>query len=190
MSDKPFYTYFDKMGNRVFHRYVDIDGKRKNEVISEFPLELFIKSPTGEHTGLFGERLGRVEFESISEASKFVKEYDGAVPVYGQTSFAHQIASAIYTDKKIDYQFNKFVVLNFDIEVEHDTGFPSIENADKEILSVSMKVFGKDQRITFGTKPYKTKRDIDLYFHGQDEYTMLKHVLNVWKRISPDFITE
>lgn len=176
------------MGSRVFHRYIDNEGKRQQEIVSEFPLELFMQSPKGGDVGFNGERLGKVDFTTVEDALNFVKEYKDVTSIHGQTSIAHQFISKRYPGT-IEADPSKFVVLNFDIEVEHSQGFPEPAQAKYEVLSVSMKVFGKDQKITLGYKPYKPKRSQDIYIQCNNEVELLTHFVNLWKRISPDMVT-
>lgn len=183
-----FYTFCDKMGHRVFHRYIDDDGKRHQEVVSDFPLELFMQSPKGADKGFGGERLGKLEFTTVKDALDFAKEYKDVAPIHGQTSIAHQFISKTYTGE-IEADPSRFTVLNFDIEVEHSQGFPEPSKALYEVLSVSMKVFGKDQKITLGMKPYTPKRKQDMYIQCANEFELLTHFVNLWKRINPDMIT-
>ena len=120
-----FYTFCDRVGSRIFHRYIDASGKRCQEIVSDFPFELFIRSPRNEACSLFGDKLGRMEFNQIQQALDFVKEYESVTEVYGQTSMAHQFISTSYKGL-IDYDFNAFRILNFDIEVRTD-GFEDDE---------------------------------------------------------------
>lgn len=113
-----FYTFCERVGSRIFHRYVGDDGRRYQETLSEFPSELFIKGK-GQDTALGGETLQRVEHSTLSEALEFIKRYDDVMPIYGQTSLSHQYISYQYPGI-IDFDFSKFRILNFDIETRFD----------------------------------------------------------------------
>lgn len=183
-----FYTFVDRMGPRVFHRFVDDSGKRHEEIINGYPIELFTPGKTHDSNSLNGTKLSRVSFPDIREAAEFVKNYKDAMPIYGQTSFAHQFISYQYPDN-IEFDVSKFVILNFDIEVKSDEGFPHPHIAKDPILSISMKVFGKDQFITLGLKPYEKRREQDIYVQCNNEAHLLNVFLGFWKRIRPDIIT-
>ncbi|QFR57782.1 DNA polymerase [Stenotrophomonas phage Moby] len=114
-----FYTFCEKVGSRIYHRYVNAAGERKQEVVSEVPLELFMKSRDGEVRSLYGDRLKRFQFNSISEAADFEKRMEGVEPIFGQTDPVQQFISQKYKGK-IKFDFNKFRILNFDIEVRTD----------------------------------------------------------------------
>jgi DNA polymerase elongation subunit (family B) len=183
-----FYTYVEKQGGKVFHRFVDKDQKRRQEVLSEFPMELYMPGNRNDATSLNGQQLSRVEFTQVQEVNDFISNYKDVTDIYGQTSVAHQFINYKYpTD--IEFNFKKFVVLNFDLEIEHDNGFPEPWPAAQEILSVSLKVFGRDQKITLGYNDFKPEREQDIYVKCKDERDLLTKFLGFWKRIAPDFIT-
>lgn len=183
-----YYTFCDRVGHRLFLRYVDADGKRKQRVFSQYPFELFIKGAKKDATSLFGDTLSRIEFQECSEVTEFVKEYDGVTEIFGQTSLPHQFIAKQYPGV-INFDMSKFVILNFDIEVRHDNGFPKPEHANDEILSISLKVFGRDQKITLGLKPFKPEREQDIYEQCADERELLVRFLGYWRRLNPDIIT-
>lgn len=185
---KTHYTFCDKLGHRLFIRWLDEDGKRGQKVFSDTPLELFIPGTRDDARGLHGERLSRVEFGSVEDMVDFAKEYDGVTPVFGQTSAAHQYISRQWPGH-IDFDIKNFTILNFDIEVESREGFPHPEQAAYPLTSVSMKVFGKDERITLGLKPYTKGRSQDVYEHCRDERDLLMRFLHHWKRINPEIVT-
>jgi len=183
-----FYTFVEKQGNKVFHRFVDNNQKRRQEVVSEFPIELYMPGNRHDSLSLTGTKLSKVDFNSIDEASEFVRNYSNVTDIYGQTSIAHQFIKEKYPND-IDFNFKKFVILNFDLEVEHDNGFPQPEDANDVIMSVSMKVFGRDQWITLGFNDYEPKRSNDIYLRCKDERDLLTKFIGFWKRINPDIIT-
>lgn len=183
-----FYTFVEKQGSKVFHRFVDNDLKRRQEVVSEFPIELYMPGNRSDAMSLNGQRLSRVDFNNIDEASEFVKNYEGVTEIFGQTSMAHQYIKHRYPED-IEFNFKKFVILNFDLEIEHDNGFPEPEDANDVIMSVSMKVFGRDQKITLGFGDFIPKRSQDIYLKCKDEKDLLTKFLGFWKRVNPDIIT-
>lgn len=113
-----FYTFCERVGGRIYHRYIDDHGRRNQEIVGETPLELFIKGD-GEHTSLFGDKLSKMEFDSVAEALDFIKRYEGVTEVFGQTNPVYQFLAKNYKGK-IDFDFNKFRILNFDIETRFD----------------------------------------------------------------------
>lgn len=183
-----FYTFVDKLGNRIFHRYVDDQGVRHEEVIDGYPIEMFTFGKTKDAKSLDGRSLSRVSFNDIKDAQEFIRNYKDTIKIFGQTSLAHQYISHTYPED-INVDISKLVVLNFDIEVRHDDGFPHAHTAKDEILSISMKVFGKDKFITLGTKDYTPKNPKNVYVKCNNEKHLLNTFLGFWKTIRPDIIT-
>jgi DNA polymerase elongation subunit (family B) len=184
-----FYTYVDRIGNRIFHRYSSDDGKRVNEVISSTPLELFIKSRRKTtHKSLFGDKLAKVDFSNISEMTEFVSSYSKVTDVFGQTEPAYQFISNTYPGV-IKFDPIQIVVLNFDIEVISDIGFPDPRKAVHPITSITLKVMkGSDEYISFGYGDFNP-RPGSQYYKCVDEKELLLRFISTWNRISPDAIT-
>lgn len=183
-----FYTFVEKQGNKVFHRFVDNNQKRRQEVVTEFPIELFMPGNRSDAKSLNGQDLSRVEFTGIDEASEFIKNYSDVTDIFGQTSIAHQFIKNKYPED-IEFNFKKFCILNFDLEMEHDNGFPEPADANDVIMSASLKVFGRDQKITLGFGNFTPERSQDIYVKCKDEHDLLVKFLGFWKRINPDIIT-
>lgn len=236
-----FYTFCDSIGSKIYHRYIDDAGKRHQEIISGFPIELFIKG-NGEHRSLYGDKLSKLEFDNISDAKECIKRYKGIMPVFGQTSMHHQFIAHKYPGT-IEYNFDKIRILNFDIETRFDGcededevlvrrnfaetpesvtvgymktlsdiwevyddvnerwypvskcpqqnpgGFPEAKDADYEITSISAKLFGRDQKVTFGLKPYTVKDKNQIYTLCTDEADLLTQFINFIRLMDPDILT-
>lgn len=112
-----FYTFCDKIGSKIYHRWVDAEGNRHREVVTGFPIELFMKG-NGAARSLFGEQLKRIQLTTIAEAEDFIDRYEG-IDIYGQTSLAHQFLSFKYPGQ-INFNMKHYRILNFDIETRFD----------------------------------------------------------------------
>jgi DNA polymerase elongation subunit (family B) len=184
---KEFYTFADQQGSRIFHRYWD--GKaRQIEVIDSFPIELFIEGRRKDAIGLRGESLSRMEFTSINDAQEFIREYKDVAAIHGQTSLVHQFLAYRYPDE-IEFDISKFVIANIDIETKFENGFPSPDRADQEIISITLKCFGQEKFVSWGTKPYTCKNPNDEYICCVNETDLLVKFLNYWNRLKPDILT-
>ena len=120
-----FYTFCERLGSRIYHRYVDDQGRRQQEIVSEFPIDLFIKGQ-GDHRDLYGTQLSQMRMTKIADALDFMKRYEGVTQVYGQTGIAHQFITNQYPGL-IEFNFKKFRILNFDIETRFDGAEPEDE---------------------------------------------------------------
>lgn len=184
-----FYTYVEKFGKRIYHRYVDENGKRREQVVEEFPIELYVPGVRRDGTALDGRTLSRLDFPTVQGASEFLRSNQAeALDIYGNTDLASQFIAKCYPGE-IEYDASKFVILNFDIEVEHDNGFPHAHIAANEVQSITMKVFGRDKFITLGLKDYTPKRPQDIYVKCNNEAHLLNAFIGFFKTIKPDIIT-
>lgn len=184
-----FYSFIDQIGSRIFHKYVE-NGKTKMEVVSDFPISLFVKGKReNTYTGFMGEKLSRVEFSNIRDAQEFIKEYQSMQEIHGQTNLLYQFISHTYP-KDIQFDVTKIKILGIDIETAYDSsGFPTPEKANQEILSVTLKVFGdKNPFVVFGCKRY-TREGPFTYIQCTDEIDLLNKMQKYWREVNPDVIT-
>lgn len=114
-----FYTYIERVDNRLFHRFVDNEGARKKEVIRNFDFDVYLPSKHGEHQSLDGTRLSHFKKNSISELLSFTKEMSEVQPIYGMTDPLSQFLAKTYPGN-LTYDFKKFKILSFDIETRFD----------------------------------------------------------------------
>lgn len=189
-----FYTSVEQIGNRIFHRYVDDNGKSKSEIIKDFPFQLFVKkkpqnTPKSVTVSLMGEPLIPIDFNNLADAKEFVKEYQDTQDIFGQTQFLYQFIAQRYKEN-ISFDFSKIKVLVIDIETAYDsTGFPTPDRAQQPILTIACKVLGeKNPFVVFGTK----SNSVDNYYSYikcDDEEHLLKSFQSYWREVSPNIVT-
>lgn len=130
----------------------------------------------------------KVDFESIYEGNKFVREHRDLMQLYGMTAWAYAYINDLYP-QGFAYDITKISIVDIDIEVKADAGFPSIDNADKAVTLITISKNGlKD---TFGCGDY-TPNDFSVKYHKcKDEKELLATFLLVWrsKKYDPDIIT-
>ena len=85
-----------------------------------------------------------------------------------------------------DFNFNDLNILNFDIETRSDEGFPNIQTANMDILSIAVRCNG--QSYILGCGDYKTSGD-DIYVKCASEADLLHKFIRLWKDLDPDIIT-
>lgn len=185
-----YYTYVGAQSGKLFHRYVE-NGERHIEVVSMYQYELFTKCPYGQYVGLDGAKLDRITFDSIHAMSDFLKTAN-TTQIYGNTSPVQQFIVKEYPDE-IKVLSPMHCTLNFDIEVEHDNGFPKPEHANDEIMSISYeKIIGNEKVVnyTLGLRDYKgVQSDTEIYIKCIDEKDLLRKFIAAWREINPDFIS-
>ena len=114
-----FYTSVVKSGNNLFHRYIK-DGKRYTEIVKEFDYELYMRSDySNDSIDVYKNSLKKYKFDTIYEMKSFIKE-NGESNIYGNTDPVSQFIAKTYPNEL--QLTNDYVVLNFDIEVEHSSG--------------------------------------------------------------------
>jgi DNA polymerase elongation subunit (family B) len=186
-----FYTNVTLIRNDIYLRGYE-NGQRVQQVIPYKPY-LFVHSrgsTATQYRNLKGKPVDRIDFDSISEARDFVKRY-GEVEgfeIYGTTNYICPFINDYYPDR-IDYDPKLISVVNIDIEVAADQGFPDIANADKPITAITMKK--DDMFIVLGCGEFVTDDPKVKYLKCKDETELLLKFLDVWrsKSFAPDVVT-
>lgn len=188
-----FYTNVAAVGNNILLRGYD-NGRRVEKKVPYSPY-LFVpagKDVETKYRTLDGRAVGRMDFDTIKEARRFVSDYkdvDG-MPIYGMTNFQY---TYIYDNYKgmIDYDPAIVSVVGIDIEVDilSSTGFPDIQEAANEITLITISRNGK--KAVFGCGEYAVHDDNIKYYKCKDEYSLLTAFIEVWNsaEFSPDIVT-
>ena len=80
-------------------------------------------------------------------------------------------------------------LVTLDIEVASEGGFPDVESASEEILSITIQDYTTKKIITWGVKPFNNTRKDVTYHYCPSEYELLNHFINYWMIDVPDVIT-
>ena len=118
-----FYTQVARIGNNICYRGYE-DGKRVSYREPFGPtFYLSSKKPSTEWSTLDGKPMDPMTFESMKEATDFVKRYEDVdeIQVMGNTNYAAQYIQKHFPTK-IDYDPKLLKIANFDIEVESVVG--------------------------------------------------------------------
>jgi len=187
-----FYTNVSLFRNDILLRGYE-NGQRVQHRIPYKPY-LFIPSKTGnsQYRNLKGKPYDRVDFDSCSAARDFIRRYSevSGFDIHGLTNFLYLYIGDTYRGD-IDYDPALISLVNIDIEVAADQGFPNIQTADKEITAITMK---KDTTyVVLGCGDYTNNNpELDVkYIRCKDETELLLKFLDVWrsKAFSPDVVT-
>ena len=195
-----FYTQVARIGNNICYRGYE-DGKRVS-YREPFGPTFYVSSnkPNTEWTTLEGDPVDEMKFESMKDASEFIKRYDGIdqIKIHGNTNYAAQYIQSVFPDE-IKYDINNVRVANIDIEVESDQGFPEPGPAAFEVQSIAFKYFGEPTVYVWALKdrydPSRTELDVnpeDIYFVKCDgEVDLLLKFISFWsgKDTCPDIVT-
>ena len=187
-----FYTQVSlHRGNILVRGYED--GNRFQRCIPYKPY-LFIhsKNDNGEYRNLKGKKCDRIDFDSPSDARDFIKRYSevSGFQIYGLTNYIYTYINDEYLGE-IDYDPKQISLVNIDIEVAADKGFPNIQTADKEITAITMKK--GDTYVVLGCGDYiNNDPSVNIkYIRCAQEYELLLRFLDVWrsKAFAPDVVT-
>ena len=187
-----FYTNVSRHGNNILLRGYR-NGERVNQRIP-FKPTLYVESSraTGEYKTLYGKPVEPIEFDSMKEASDFMKQYED-VPnfgIYGQNNFVTQFISTHYPNE-IKFDYDQINITTIDIEVASDEGFPEPEDAKHPVISIAARNNQSDKYYVWGLNEYDLDRceyDVE-YFYCETEANLLRSFLGWWSTTSPDVVT-
>lgn len=183
-----FYTSAIRYGNNILYR----GYKNGNAVKRRVPFKptLFIKGDKGSGwTTLDDVAVDPIQFDSMNDAKDFMKRYEGVsnFDIYGNTNYVAQfIAETFPNDIPFDRSMVK--VLNIDIEVQSDDGFPEPLQAAYPIISITIRKDDGNYWV-WGLNEYTPTREDVLYIKCDNEYDLLKKFVKTWEMYSPDVIT-
>ena len=183
-----FYTSVLRMGNNILYR--GYDNGRQVKLRIPFKPKLYVtgNSPSDWKT-LEGTSVMEMQFESMKEATEFTKQYRDVsnFKVYGMTNYAMQfIAETFPNDIKFDRE--QVRVLNIDIEVASDQGFPSPDVAEHPVISIAIRKNDGTYWV-WGLNDYTPTREDVLFIKCDNEDDLLRKFVDHWVTYSPDIIT-
>ena len=183
--------------NQILYRgYNDSGAPIQSKV--RFQPTLYIKSnDESPLRALDGTPVSPIKFESMSEAKQFMKRYEDIheFKIYGQDRWAFQFIADKWPD---DIKFNPahINVVNFDIEVASDDGFPEPAEALHPIISIALKSSKSSIYHVWGLGDYDVEKceiemhgDLIQYKKFDSEEAMLASFLKYWSDNYPDVVT-
>ena len=183
-----FYTNVLQWSNDLLVREVK-NGHRQNTRIKYSPtLYSPVKQKTGYKT-LNGEHVLPQTFDTMKEAKQWVEDHKSQPDlVYGNTQYAYNYLSDTYRGK-VDWNLEQILIVTIDIEVQCENGFPFVEFANEELLSITIKNHQNKKIAVWGIGEFKTDREDVTYVECQNEVHLLKDFLVFWEKHQPDVVT-
>nr|QMP82899.1 MAG: DNA polymerase [Caudoviricetes sp.] len=188
-----FYTNAKQYGNSIL--YTGFKGGKKVRVKIPYAPSLYV--PTNDeskHSTIYGEKLSKIKFKSISEAKEFLKKYSDVqnFKIYGNTRYEYCLISDLFPNE-VDWDFSNIRIAIVDIEVNSDPdkgGFASPEDPFQPIISIALKFFNEDKFYIF-SYDYGNYQPADnvILVKCRDEYDLSKRFLDVWSNNYPDIIS-
>ena len=183
-----FYTSVCRYGNNLYYRGYH-DGKRVAHKIP-FQPTLFVQGDKGTPwQSLEGLSVEPIKFDDMKEATEFTKRYEHVsnFKTYGNTNYIAQYITEQYPNK-IEFDRSLVEVLNFDIEVQSDDGFPEPLQAAYPVISIARRM-NDGVYWVWGLGDYQVTREDVLYIKCDDELDLLTKFVDNWSQHMPDIIT-
>ena len=135
-----FYTNILAKGNNVFFRGFK-DGKRVSQKI-DFKPSLYVKSNSKntQYKSMWGEPLEKLNFDTISEARNFIKQYKDVenFHIFGNFNYGYQFINKVFPNT-IDFDTSLLKIVTIDIETTTEFGFPDPRSAQEEIILITLQ---------------------------------------------------
>ena len=182
-----FYTNFLCIRDKIFYRGFE-DGKR---ICKKFPYKpsLFVDSdkPT-KWTTLSGKHVDKITFSSPLDAKDFINRYDKVdnFNYYGNNRFQYTFIADKFSEM-IEYDLNRLVIANIDIEVGSDSGFAKPADPFEEVIAITIESNGT--YISFGCGEYVPTDPSVKYIKCESEVDLLTKFIEHWEYMSPDIVT-
>lgn len=170
-----------------------IRAKRNGKSVSarvKYSPSLFFRDSKNANTGyktIHGEPLIKRTFDNVSAAYGFINENKDVTnyPIYGYTKFEYMCLQELFPTK-VQYDISELKILNFDLEVSSDNGFPYPEKAADQILSVAVSLNGKMYLLALGEY---TPDETTTYIRCDNERHLIQQFFLLWRKFNPDIIT-
>ena len=187
-----FYTNVSRYGQNLLYR-----GYRNGSPIQQkikFQPTLYAQSQNEtDWKALDGVNVEPMKFDSMREAKQFMEMYAGVngFNVYGNTKYISQFIQERWPDE-VEFDPNLVNIVNIDIEVASDEGFPEPDQANHPIISIALKSNKDENYYVWGLGEYDTSKSIVSnvqYMHCRDEKELLEKFLLFWSKLKPDVVT-
>ena len=192
-----FYTNVERYGNNILWRGYENGRQFMKRVKFQPTLFLPTKTETQFKTLINQKPVAPKKFESMGDTKDFIERYRdvSGFEIAGNTNYVAQFIQENYSGK-IKFDMNLINIAMFDIEVDISDGYANIEEADKEITSISYKSSKSDTYHLLGRKDYdKTKTltginpDNIQFMKFDDEKSLLRRFIQIWTNDYPDVVT-
>lgn len=187
------YTNVYPYGNKILVRGYDVNGKPYKQKIDFEPV-LYVNNgkndkPT-EWKTLDGKKVYAIKRSSMRDAKDFIEQYKDVegFDVYGLNQFEYQYISDRYPGE-IVADTSMIKICTVDIETATEFGFPNIQEANEEILLISLMDNQTKKIRTYGFKDFENENPNVTYVRCANERQMLDMFLQYWTIHTPDVIT-
>ena len=181
-----FYTNIQLAGDTILYR--GYENGKPVQFRSHFSPTLYVLSKNKEKfQTLDGRYVSPVKFDKPREGREFIRQYDGVegFEVHGYERFVYQYIRQEFPDE-VDYNVNQIKMYAMDIEVQCENGFPDVEAAAEEMLSITIKDMVTKKFYIWAVKDFNTEHQKFIF---DTEREMLMHFIDWWVKHTPDILT-
>jgi DNA polymerase elongation subunit (family B) len=183
-----FYTNIQLAGDTILYRGYE-DGKPISYRANFAPTLYVLSRKQEDFRTLDGKYVSPIKFQTAREARDFIKQYDGVAgfEVHGYERFVYQYIRQEFPGE-VDYNINQMKIYAMDIEVQCENGFPNVEEAAEEMLSITIKDMVTKQYYCWATREFEAPKGVETHIFWT-EHEMLNHFLEWWVQNTPDILT-
>lgn len=186
-----FYTNVTKLGNSILYRGYNDSGAA---IMHKYKFQPTFYAPTREKTewkGLDGTPVMPLEFEDMKSGKDFYDRMKNTAgtQIYGNERFVQQFITNKFPDE-IKFKKRLVNIVNLDIEVASDDGFPSPDVAEHPIISIALKSSKSSIYHVWGLGDYTPAEGAPVQYRKcNSEEALLVSFLKYWTNNYPDVIT-
>ena len=183
-----FYTNIQLAGDTILYRGYE-NGKSVQYRASFSPTLYVLSKKKEKFKTLDGRSVTPVKFGAAREARDFIKQYDEVqnFEVHGYERFVYQYIREEFPNE-VDYNINQMKIYALDIEVQCENGFPNVEEAAEEMLSITIKDMVTKKYYSWTTREFDAPDGLELNV-SWTEQEMLTNFLKWWAENTPDILT-
>ena len=190
-----FYTSVARYGNQILDRGYTDNGTPISQKYKFQPTLYVPSNKPSEWKTLFGQTVQPMHFSTMREAKDFQKQYEDvdSFEIHGNGNFIQQFITSKFP-KEIKWKRRDINVVNFDIEVASDDGFPHASEALHPIVSIALKSSKSSVYHVWGLDDYDVEKTPHKHLTIQyrkckSEVELLAKFLEHWRNDYPDVIT-
>ncbi|CAL9967759.1 DNA polymerase [Vibrio phage D480] len=192
-----FYTSIERIGSNLCERYIDDDGlEHARKVKYEPTLFIHCNEETG-YKDIYGRHCRPKLFDTMGDASKYIKETKQFNEVLGMDDFVVTYISDQYKTREFD--MNRIRIANIDIETP-SVEFPEAAHAPVPITSIGhydniddkFYVYGIPSNTEWSRESSIVKPELlekTVYIRCATEKELLVKYLQFWREKTPAIVT-
>lgn len=180
------YTNVISLGDSILYRGIR-NGKRVTERLKFSPFLFLESDKPSKYKTIHGKKVSEMQFDTMGEAREFCRKYENVdnFRIYGNQSYEYVFIGEKHKNE-IEWDIENIRIANIDIEVESKNGYATVEGAENEIQTITIRL--ADKVYALGFKDYKAPKNV-VYIKCTDEVDLLNQFLDLWCSDYPDIVT-